>query len=93
MDHQGAGFAFDANMDFSNMFATPQQQSYTPADNTSGFFFADEGIDTSASSSFIDPTVFETTPQQCTFDMQQSLVSLLSSSSYCKYADHVADLG
>ncbi|KAI4957846.1 hypothetical protein J4E86_004985 [Alternaria arbusti] len=72
MDHQGAGFAFDTNMDFSNMFATPQQQqSYTPADNTSGFFFADEGIDTSASSSFIDPAVFETNPQQCT--MQQSL--------------------
>ncbi|KAG9188067.1 hypothetical protein G6011_01990 [Alternaria panax] len=73
MDHQGAGFAFDAtNMDFSNMFATPQQQTFTPADNTSGFFFADEGIDTTASS-FIDPTVFDNTPQQSTFDMQHSL--------------------
>ncbi|CAG5138359.1 uncharacterized protein ALTATR162_LOCUS322 [Alternaria atra] len=74
MDHQGAGFAFDMNMDFSNMFATPQQQqAYTPADNTSGFLFADEGIDTSASTSFIDPTVFDNTPQQSTFDMQHSL--------------------
>lgn len=92
MDHQGAGFAFDTNMDFSNMFATPQQQqSYTPADNTSGFFFADEGIDTSASSSFIDPAVFETNPQQCT--MQQSLVSLLLPSPYRILANHAADLG
>ncbi|RYO38102.1 hypothetical protein AA0113_g11279 [Alternaria arborescens] len=73
MDHQGAGFAFDTtNMDFSNMFATPQQQTFTPADNTSGFFFADEGIDTTASS-FIDPTIFDNTPQQSTFDMQHNL--------------------
>ncbi|KAL1795285.1 hypothetical protein ACET3X_007101 [Alternaria dauci] len=73
MDHQGAGFAFDTtNMDFSNMFATPQQQTFTPADNTSGFFFADEGIDTTASS-FMDPTVFDSTPQQSTFDMQHTL--------------------
>ena len=74
MDHQGAVFAFDTNIDFSNMFATPQQQqSYTPADNTSGFFFADEGIDTSASSSLIDPAVFESNGQQCT--LLHSLVS------------------
>jgi hypothetical protein len=93
MDHQGAGFAFDMNMDFSNMFATPQQQqAYTPVDNTSGFLFADEGIDTSASTSFIDPTVFDNTPQQSTFDMQHSLVSL-SSSLYRMRANNVADLG
>ncbi|KNG48858.1 dual specificity mitogen-activated protein kinase kinase 1 [Stemphylium lycopersici] len=48
--------------------ATPQ---FKPADNTSGFPFADEGIDT-ATSSFIDPAVFDT-PQQGTFDMQHSL--------------------
>jgi hypothetical protein len=63
MDFQGAGFAFDANMDFSNMFAAPQTSK--PADNTTGFSF-DEGIDTA--SSFIDPTVFDT--PQMGFDMQ-----------------------
>jgi hypothetical protein len=71
MDFQGAGFAFDANMDYSNMFATPQTSK--PADDTSGFFLADEGIDTMTATSFIDPTVFDT-PQQSTFDMQHSLV-------------------
>jgi hypothetical protein len=93
MDHQGAGFAFDTtNMDFSNMFATPQQQTFTPADNTSGFFFADEGIDTTASS-FIDPTIFDNTPQQSTFDMQHSLVSFLLGLPYRMRANSVADLG
>lgn len=77
MDFQGAGFAFDSSMDYTNMFAaTPQ---FKPADNTSGFPFADEGIDT-ATSSFIDPAVFDT-PQQGTFDMQHSLVSPSSSFS------------
>jgi hypothetical protein len=69
MDFQGADFTFDANVDFSNMFATPQTSK--PADNTSGFSFADEGIDTATS--FIDPTVFDT-PQQSVFNMQHSLV-------------------
>jgi hypothetical protein len=91
MDHQGAGFAFDANMDFSNMFATPQQQAYAPEDNTSGLFFADEGIDTSASTSFLDPVVFSGTPQQSTFDMQHSLVSF--SPTYCMRANNATDLG
>ncbi|KAF1830831.1 hypothetical protein BDW02DRAFT_572611 [Decorospora gaudefroyi] len=71
MAAQGAGFAFDPSMDFSNFFATSQQSFKPVEDNTSGFFFADEGIDT-ATSSFIDPTVFEP-PQQSTFDMQHSL--------------------
>ncbi|KAH7390871.1 dual specificity mitogen-activated protein kinase [Phaeosphaeria sp. MPI-PUGE-AT-0046c] len=40
--HQGAGFAFDMNMDFSNVFAKPNE------DETSNSFFfgGDEGIDT-----------------------------------------------
>jgi serine/threonine protein kinase len=67
MDHQGAGFAFDSNMDFSNMFAATPGTLFKPADNTSGFFFADEGIDTTASS-FIDPTTLGT-PQQGAYDM------------------------
>lgn len=75
---EGAGFAFDAaDMDFSNVFATmPQQQSFAKPneDNTSGFFFGDEGIDTAAS--FIDPTVFSTPSQDMSY-MPQNLVSLL----------------
>lgn len=68
MDHQGAGFAFDSNMDFSNMFAAAPETLFKPADNTSGFFFfADEGIDTTASS-FMDPITLGT-PQQGPFDM------------------------
>ncbi|KAJ5055694.1 hypothetical protein J3E72DRAFT_227946 [Bipolaris maydis] len=67
MDHQGAGFAFDSNMDFSNMFAATPETLFKPADNTSGFFFADEGIDTTASS-FMDPVTLGT-PQQGAFDM------------------------
>ncbi|KAF5846020.1 hypothetical protein GGP41_008504 [Bipolaris sorokiniana] len=67
MDHQGAGFAFDSNMDFSNMFAAASETLFKPADNTSGFFFADEGIDTTTSS-FMDPITLGT-PQQGAFDM------------------------
>jgi len=74
MDHQGAGFAFDANMDFANMFAAPQE-AFKPVDDTAGFYFADEAIDTTAASSFIDPVMFDTT-QQSSFDMQHSLVRL-----------------
>ncbi len=73
MNNQGAGFAFDANMDFSAFtMSLQQQQSFIKPieDNTSGFF-GDEGIDTSAS--FFDPTMFAT--PQTSFDMQQSFVS------------------
>ncbi|KAF1851596.1 uncharacterized protein K460DRAFT_272554 [Cucurbitaria berberidis CBS 394.84] len=74
MDSQGAGYAFDVNMDFSNAFATlpQQQQSFLkPVEGDTSGFFADEAIDTSAS--FIDPAMFSTTPQQASFDMQHSL--------------------
>ena len=77
MDFQGAGFAFDENMDYTNLFATTPQQTFKPMDNTSGFPFADEGIDTATS--FIDPTVFDT-PQQSAFDMPHSLVRPYKSS-------------
>jgi serine/threonine protein kinase len=79
MDSQGAGFAFDATMDFSNVFAAPQQTFSKPEDNTSGFFFGDEGIDTTTAFSQIDtmnPALLST--PQLTFDMQQSLVSLVA---------------
>ena len=76
---EGAGFAFDtANMDF-DLFATmPQQQQQSFAkpneDNTSGFFFGDEGIDTAAS--FVDPTVFSNPSQDMGF-IPQNLVSVI----------------
>jgi hypothetical protein len=63
--HQGAGYAFDMNMDFSNVFATKPNEGET----SNGFFFGDEGIDTTAS--IMDPILF---PQQTAFDIQQSLV-------------------
>lgn len=77
---EGAGFVFDtADMDINNLFATmpQQQQSFTKPneDNTSGFFFGDEGIDTATS--FIDPTVFSTPSQDMSF-MSQNLVSVAS---------------
>ncbi|KAJ4365485.1 hypothetical protein N0V95_000420 [Ascochyta clinopodiicola] len=67
---EGAGFAFDtADMDFNNVFATmPQQQqpfAKPNEDNTSGFFFGDEGIDTTGS--FVDPTVFSTPSQDMSY--------------------------
>lgn len=54
-----------------------QQQSFVKPneDNTSGFFFGDEGIDTTAS--FIDPTLFSTPSQDMSF-MSQNLVSAFS---------------
>lgn len=77
---EGAGFAFDtANMDF-DLFATmpqqQQQQSFAKPneDNTSGFFFGDEGIDTAAS--FVDPTVFSNPSQDMSF-IPQNLVSVI----------------
>ncbi|KAH7394329.1 hypothetical protein BKA66DRAFT_456070 [Pyrenochaeta sp. MPI-SDFR-AT-0127] len=73
MDSQGAGFAFDTiNMDFSAFTMPQQQQSFAKPseDNTSGFFFGDEGIDTTTS--FIDPTVFNT-PQEQSFDISHNL--------------------
>ncbi|EOA91384.1 uncharacterized protein SETTUDRAFT_29926 [Exserohilum turcica Et28A] len=54
-------------MDFANMFAATPETLFKPADNTSGFFFADEGIDTTTSS-FIDPLALGT-PHQGAFDM------------------------
>jgi hypothetical protein len=90
MDAQGAGFAFDANMDFSSAFATmPQQQQETfmkPVEgNTStDFFFGDEGIDTTPgfSSTFdmMNPALLST--PQTSFDMQQTLVRLHWHTSY-----------
>ncbi|KAH8723225.1 hypothetical protein GQ44DRAFT_828424 [Phaeosphaeriaceae sp. PMI808] len=62
--HQGAGFTFDMNMDFSNVFATKPIEGET----STSFFFGDEGIDTTTS--IMDPILF---PQQTAFDMQQSL--------------------
>jgi hypothetical protein len=65
---QGAGFAFDSNMDFGNLFATKPNEGNT----SQNAFFGDEGIDTS--SSFMDPTMFSINPQQTAFDMQLGLV-------------------
>jgi hypothetical protein len=64
--HQSAGFAFDMNMDFSNVFATKPNEGET----SNSFFFGDEGIDTTASIA-MDPILF---PQHTAFDMQQDLV-------------------
>ncbi len=72
MNNQGAGFAFDATMDFSAFTMPQQQQSFLkPSEDNTSSFFGDEGIDTSAS--FIDPIMFST--PQTSFDMQQSFVS------------------
>jgi hypothetical protein len=65
--HQGAGFAFDMNMDFSNVFATKPNEGET----SNSFFFGDEGIDTTAT--VMDPIMFSTTSQTA-FDMPQGLV-------------------
>jgi hypothetical protein len=73
--HQGAGFAFDMSMDFSNVFATKPNEGET----SDGFFFGDEGIDTTAS--IMDPILF---PQQTAFDTQQSLVR--ASCAHCYVA-------
>jgi hypothetical protein len=88
MDHQGAGFAFDSNMDFTNMFAaTPDATLFKPAGNTSGFFFADEGIDT-ATSSFIDPTTTSGTPQLGGYDMTiQSTASYFPQTPATQFLD------
>jgi serine/threonine protein kinase len=48
---QGAGFAFDMNMDFSNVFAKPNE-----GETSNSFFFGDEGIDTTTS--LVDPIMF-----------------------------------
>jgi hypothetical protein len=70
--HQGAGFAFDMNMDFSNVFAQKPNEDET----SNNFFFGDEGIDTTAS--LMDPILFSTASQHdMAFDMQQSLVRTL----------------
>ena len=72
---EGAGF----DMDFSNIFATiPQQQPFTKPneDNTSSFFFGDEGIDTNAS--FIDPNALSTPSQSMSY-IPQNLVGMVVS--------------
>lgn len=77
MDSQGAGFAFDtANMDFGTVFAA-QQAFSKPEDNTSGFFFGDEAIDTTTGFPFepMSPALLST--PQMSFDMQQPLVGTL----------------
>ena len=65
--HQGAGFAFDMNMDFSNVFAKPNE-----GETSNSFFFGDEGIDTTASMT-MDPIMFN--DPQTVFNMPQGLVS------------------
>jgi hypothetical protein len=64
--HQGAGFAFDMTMDFSNVFATKPNEGET----SNSFFFGDEGIDTTTT--LVDPIMF---PQQDTYNVPNSLVS------------------
>ena len=60
--HQGAGFAFDMNMDFSNVFAKPNE-----GETSNSFFFGgDEGIDTTASMTM--------DPMMNAFNMPQGLV-------------------
>ena len=71
---EGAGF----DMDFSNMFAMIPQQQQQPftkpnEDNTSGFFFGDEGIDTTTSC--IAPNVLSTPSQDMSY-MSQNLVGM-----------------
>jgi hypothetical protein len=67
--HQGAGFAFDINMDFSTVFAPKLNEGET----SDSFFFGDEGIDTTAS--IMDPILFAATHEHgMVFDMQQNLV-------------------
>lgn len=57
--HQGAGFAFDMNMDFSNVFAKPNE-----GETSNSFFFGgDEGIDTTVMDPIMDA-----------FNMPQGLV-------------------
>jgi hypothetical protein len=63
--HQGAGFAFDMNMDFSNVFAGKPNEDET----SNSFFFSDEGIDTTTT--LVDPIMF---PQDA-YNMPNSLVS------------------
>jgi hypothetical protein len=82
--HQDAGFAFDMNMDFSNVFATKLNEGET----SNSFFFGDEGIDTTAS--FLDPIMF---PQQTAFDLPQTLVGGPSTWRRCDMLIRSTDLG
>lgn len=75
--HQGAAFAFDMNMDFSNVFATTAKP--IEGETSNDFFFGDEGIDTTTAS-FVDPIMFP----QTAFGMQNSLVSLPSEAWACE---------
>jgi hypothetical protein len=79
MDSHSATFDFGANMDFGSAFAAPQQQQQAfmkpLEDNTSTFFFGDEGIDTTTG---FDQTFDALNPALLStpHDMQQTLVSL-----------------
>jgi len=85
--HQGAGFAFDMNMDFSNVFATKQNEG-----ETSNSFFGDEGIDTSGFSSQFD-TMNSLLSPQMGFDLNSSLVRRRLVYRSDQYANAVLDLG
>ncbi|UPX13319.1 uncharacterized protein EKO05_0003835 [Ascochyta rabiei] len=77
-------------MDFSNVFVTmpQQQQSFAKPneDNTSGFFFGDEGIDTTGS--FVDPTVFATPSQDMGY-LSQSLAMDNTMSNASIWSSHL----
>lgn len=64
-----AGFAFDMNMDFSTVFPKP-----TEGETSNGFFFGDEGIDTTTT--FVDPLAMFPQQTPTCFDIQQGLVSV-----------------
>jgi hypothetical protein len=67
--HQGAaGFAFDMNMDFSTVFPKPNE-----GETSNGFFFGDEGIDTTTT--FVDPLAMFSQQTSPCYDIQQGLVS------------------
>jgi hypothetical protein len=72
--HQGAGFAFDMNMDFSTVFATKPNEG-----ETSNSFFGDEGIDTTGFSQSFDTmnSALLLTPQTG-YDLNSSLVRPIS---------------
>ncbi|KAH3911182.1 hypothetical protein HBH56_131480 [Parastagonospora nodorum] len=65
--HQGAaGFAFDMNMDFSTVFPKPNE-----GETSNGFFFGDEGIDTTTT--FVDPLAMFPQQTPTCYDIQQGL--------------------
>ncbi|EAT81326.2 hypothetical protein SNOG_11618 [Parastagonospora nodorum SN15] len=68
--HQGAaGFAFDMNMDFSTVFPKPNE-----GETSNGFFFGDEGIDTTTT--FVDPLAMFPQQTPTCYDIQQGLLDV-----------------